>query len=329
MADKDAPPDLDAVADELYRLPPARFTGARDAHARAARKAGDRALADRITALRKPTISAWAANLLARERHDEVGPLLRLGEALRQAHRELDGDQLRQLGRRQGELVRALSRQAAQLAADSGHRLTGRAVQGVEETLHAALADPEAGTDLTRGRLTRPLAATVDFTGLATTADGGDLPRRPPPKQPQQQEKRDQKQKQRPKPRRKPAKTAGGGQPGRRKAELRRLREEAGRAEEQARQAEREAEDLENDAAAAQKGFETAVRHHDEAQQHLDALLEQVKDAKSTLRAARDDLDQVRRRHRDAGKAARDARRRAGRAAARAEQLADGLASGS
>lgn len=322
MADKDAPPDLDAVADELYRLPPARFTGARDAHARAARKAGDRALADRITALRKPTISAWAANLLARERHDEVGPLLRLGEALRQAHRELDGDQLRQLGRRQGELVRALSRQAAQLAADSGQRLTGRAVEEVEETLHAALADPEAGADLTRGRLTRPLAATVDITGLATTAD---LPRRPPPKQQQQQ----RNQKQRPKPRRKPAKAAEVGQPSRREAELRRRREEARRAHEQARQAEQEAEDLENDAAAAQEDLDSAVRHRDEAQQNLDALLEQVKHAKDTLRAARGDLARVRRRHRDADKAARDARRRADRAAAHAEQSAEGLASGS
>lgn len=320
VAGKDAPTDLDQVADELYRLPPSRFTTARDAHARAARKAGDRALGGRITALRKPTTSAWAANLLARERPSEIGPLLRLGEALRQAHRELDGEQLRRLNRRQRELVQALSRQAEHLAADAGHPLAGQAVREVEETLHAALADPDAGAAFTEGRLTRPLSASFDLAGRVTSAHEAESPRRPRKKKPAEG-----------------AHTAGNAQTAgnagnaeskeriRRGAPPRRRRAQAARAAQRARQAEQEAQAREGDAAAARQDLDAADRRRDEARQALDALRARVRDAEETLRTARADREQARRRHRDADKAARDARRRVGEAAAHAEQTAGGL----
>lgn len=296
MAGKDAPADLDSVADELYRLPPAQFTAARNTHAQAAKKAGDRPLADRIAALRKPTTSAWAANLLARERRDEIGPLLRLGEALRQAHRSLDGGRLRRLNRQQRELVQALSRQAAQLAAESGQPITGQAVQEVEETLHAALADPDAGAAFAEGRLTKPLSATVDITGQATTAQGTHRTPKPP-------------------------RTAEDTARARREAERQRRREDAEQAGQQARRAEQEAEARESEAVAARQGLHAADRHRDEAQARLDELLGRVKDAEQTVRAARDGQGQARRLLREADKAARDARRRAHEAAAHADRL--------
>lgn len=89
--------DLDAVADELYGLRPEDFTAARAARVAAARTAGDRALAERIGKLRRPSLSAWASNLLVREQPEQIEPLLKLGEALRQAHQDLDGAQLRAL----------------------------------------------------------------------------------------------------------------------------------------------------------------------------------------------------------------------------------------
>ncbi|MFF3252899.1 hypothetical protein ACFYWP_18245 [Actinacidiphila glaucinigra] len=305
MAGEDAPTELDAVADELYGLPPTRFTAVRNTRAQAARKSGDRTLADRITALRRPTASAWAANLLAHEHPDDIGPFLRLGEALRQAHQALDGEQLRRLGHRQRELVRALSRQAGRLAADAGHPLSDPAVQEVEQTLHAALADPDAGAAFAEGRLTKPLSATVDLTGQAATGHVSDLPRRPPKK--------------------KPAEAAEDVERDRRDAERQRRREEARRAGLQARQAEQEARAREGDAEAAQEDLDAADRRREEAQRRLAALLEQVTEAEEALRTARDDQAQARRRHRDADRAARDARRRAGRAAAHAEQLTRAL----
>ncbi|MYW16342.1 hypothetical protein GT039_12205, partial [Streptomyces sp. SID2955] len=108
--------NLDTVADELYGLRPEEFVAARDRHALAAREAGDRSLAEEIRALRRPSLAAWVSNLLVRRQPEEVEPLLGLGERLRRAHRELDGEQLRELARRQNEVIGALGRQARKLA---------------------------------------------------------------------------------------------------------------------------------------------------------------------------------------------------------------------
>ncbi|MFF4214587.1 hypothetical protein ACFYZE_35720 [Streptomyces sp. NPDC001796] len=107
--------DLDAVADELYALAQGDFTAASDERAKAARAAGDRELAEQIRRLRRPTLAAWASNLLVREQPDEVQRLLQLGEALRQAHKNLDGEQLRELSAQQHQVTFALVRQASQL----------------------------------------------------------------------------------------------------------------------------------------------------------------------------------------------------------------------
>ncbi|MGW5665410.1 hypothetical protein ACWEWG_36140 [Streptomyces sp. NPDC003758] len=105
---------MDVVADELYGLPPGDFTPARDARVKAARAAGDRDLADQIRRLRRPTQAAWASNLLMREQPEEVQRLLQLGEALRQAQKDLDGEQLRELSAQQHQLTSALpGRQAS------------------------------------------------------------------------------------------------------------------------------------------------------------------------------------------------------------------------
>ncbi|WP_063764440.1 hypothetical protein, partial [Streptomyces sp. NRRL S-481] len=166
--------DYDAVADELYAARPEDFTAARAQAVAAARTAGDRELADRIGTLRKPSLAAWVSNLLVRSRPGEVEPLLRLGEGLRRAHQDLDGTQLRELSRRQHALIRALSLQARQLAAEAGHRISESVQREVENTLHAVLADPEAAEAWASGRLAKPLSATVGFPAAA----GGATPRR-------------------------------------------------------------------------------------------------------------------------------------------------------
>lgn len=169
--------DLDAVADELYGLRPEEFVAARDRRARDARKAGDQALAKEIGALRKPSLAAWVSNLLVRRQREEVQPLLGLGEELRRAHRELDGTQLRRLARRQNEVIGALGRQARRLAAQAGHPVSEGVQREVEETLHAALADPEAAREWAAGRLVKPLNSTIGFPAT----DEAVLGRRPAP----------------------------------------------------------------------------------------------------------------------------------------------------
>lgn len=148
---------FDDSADVLYALSPREFTAARDARAKAAKAAGDAETADEIKALRKPTVPAWLANQLVRAHRDEVGPLLDLGAALREATAALSGPQLRQLSRQRNEVVQALVRQARRLAANAGQPVSEDAARALEATLNAALADEDAGRQLLAGRLAEPL----------------------------------------------------------------------------------------------------------------------------------------------------------------------------
>lgn len=148
---------VDEVADELYAVPPARFVAARDEAMRLARDAGHRDLARQIGRLRKPTLSAWAVNLLVRASGPGVEGLLALGEQLRSAQQLLQGEQLRRLNEQRRETVGTLSRGAARLAAEAGYPLSGAALVEVEQTLAAALAEEAAADTVREGRLTKPL----------------------------------------------------------------------------------------------------------------------------------------------------------------------------
>jgi len=153
-------------AARLYALPPEEFVPERTAAARAARDAGDRRLAAAITRLRKPTVGAWLCNLLAHRCPDQLADLLRLGERLRRAQRELRGDELRALSAQRRERVDALARQAAVLARSAGRR-TGAPLPLAEvvATLNAALADEDVAGQLRAGQLVR----TVAYAGFGET----------------------------------------------------------------------------------------------------------------------------------------------------------------
>lgn len=157
---------VDDIADELYALPPGEFTSARNARAKQARQDGDADLAKRITALGKPTMTGWLTNQLVRERPDEIRALLELGASLREATASLAGDELKELSRQQREVVRALVRQGRGLAEAAGHPASEETARGLEQTLHAALADESAAEQLAAGHLTGPLS-TTGFPGGA------------------------------------------------------------------------------------------------------------------------------------------------------------------
>jgi hypothetical protein len=146
--------EFETVADELYALTPEEFTAARTAREKEARSQGDRQLAERIHALGKPSVVAWLANQLVRERADEVGPLLELGDQLREATAALQGDALRALSQQRHQIIYALVQQARGIAGAAGHRVSEDTARGLEQTLSAALADETAGQRLASGRLT-------------------------------------------------------------------------------------------------------------------------------------------------------------------------------
>ena len=154
------------AADALYALPPAEFTGARDAMAKQLRPA-DPALAAAVKALRRPSLAAWVVNLLVRREADQVGQVLAVGASLREAQANLDGEQLRALTRQRRQLTAAMTSQARRLAAEHGLRVTAAVAEQVEATLTAAMLDRAAGDAVSSGLLVAPLAP----TGLA----GADL----------------------------------------------------------------------------------------------------------------------------------------------------------
>ncbi|MFZ8420371.1 hypothetical protein ACO1MI_13740, partial [Staphylococcus aureus] len=72
----------------------------------------------RIAKLRKPTLAAWAVNLLARD--GQLGEAVELSQALREAQDDADAAEMTRLGRQRRQLVAALARRAADLAAEAG-----------------------------------------------------------------------------------------------------------------------------------------------------------------------------------------------------------------
>jgi hypothetical protein len=173
--------DIDSVADELYSLPLNDFTTTRNERARQARAEGDRALAEQIKRLEKPTTSAWLVNQLARQLGDRVEPLIELGRELREATANVGGDEMRTLTRRRHELVRMLVGQARQLGADRGTKVTDSVAGEVQQTLDASLADPEVAEAVLSGRLTH--AAEYAGFGQPVGGDWAGQARRPPRRQ--------------------------------------------------------------------------------------------------------------------------------------------------
>jgi hypothetical protein len=122
--------------DQLYGLPREEFVAARDKLAKS-----QPALADRIRKLRKPTVTAWQANHLARTRSKDVAALVDIGKKMRAAQQGLHGSELRELSARR---------------ADALDRLVGRlpdAAADLRQLLERSIAEPTAAEDLLAGRL--------------------------------------------------------------------------------------------------------------------------------------------------------------------------------
>ena len=149
------------VVDELYGAPLDEFTARRDARAKELRKS-DRAQADAIKKLRKPTVAADAVNQLARRSPDDVEALLAAGSALRQA--QLGGgdrDAIRSAARDEREAVERLVSDAA------SHGASPAIQEEVRGTLHAAALEDETRERVRRGVLTQARQA-VGLGGFGT-----------------------------------------------------------------------------------------------------------------------------------------------------------------
>jgi len=160
----------DATA-ELYAADPDGFTARRAELAERARDAGEPAVAKKITALRKPTRSAWVVNRLVRSDPEVRSRLEALAADLREA---AGGSRLRELTAARAKLVDELTRTAL----DGLPAPPAALREEVTATLDAAIADPEVAASL--GTLVR--AAQYAGFGSFAPADGSAPPAAPPRK---------------------------------------------------------------------------------------------------------------------------------------------------
>jgi hypothetical protein len=305
--------DLDEVADELYRLAPEEFIAARKEREAEARAAGDRALAQEIAGLGKPSSAAWAANLLAREKPEEIAQLVELGGLLREAQQNLAGEELRALDVQRRRLIAEMTRQARALAFQHGHPVSATVADQVEETLRAAMTDPAAGEALQAGRLTTALS----YSGLGTV-ERPDLRVVPPPRE-------------RPAPAPARKRAAGGAEDTRARdreraeAERRAAEERRRRQLEEAQAALDEAGTAADEAAAAEATerarLEELRGREAELEERIDELTEQLSRARDECSAVAHDRGRAERREQAAARRAADAARARDRAQHRLAEL--------
>jgi hypothetical protein len=161
---------IDSAA-ELYGLPLNQFTAARNELAADLKKKGDVDEAASVKALKKPPVSVWAINQLARSHPDEVSALLDAGERLRAAQDAvLEGSgpaDLRAAMTERRDLVTELARRAAGTLDTEG---AGRAhLDRISSTLLNAAVDDQARESLRSGTLATDVDPADDLGGAWVT----------------------------------------------------------------------------------------------------------------------------------------------------------------
>lgn len=180
--------ELQEALVDLYAADPSAFVARRETIVSDLRLAGREELARQVKALRKPSLAAWAVNLLARTRADDLARVHQLGSDLRSAQSLLTGNLIRSLSAERHRVVDGLTALASDAAAQHGHSLSAGARQEVADTFTAALVSPEAADAVTSGLLTRALAyaglGDVDLADAMVATPAAEAtrgPRRPVP----------------------------------------------------------------------------------------------------------------------------------------------------
>ena len=168
---------LAAAMRSLYAVTPEEFMAERRRVVAEAKAAGEPALAAELGRLRKPSLAAWAVNLLAREAPDLVDGLADLGGRMRDAQGRLDTDTLTSLRPERDALLAEVVATTVQLVTDAGRTCSQAAQQDVRATAIAALADEQAMTAVASGQLTRALSYSgfgeVDLAEAVARTTGG------------------------------------------------------------------------------------------------------------------------------------------------------------
>ena len=164
---------LDDEIDELFRLPLAEFTGARNALAARLKKEGRPNDAERVKLLGKPPVSAWTVNQLYWNHREAFDELIATGKRFRPTSRRggKGADMRESLDARREALVQ-LSDLATELLRDAGHNPSQETIRRVTTTLEALSAYALLSDGPAPGRLTGDVDP-PGFESLASLMAGG------------------------------------------------------------------------------------------------------------------------------------------------------------
>lgn len=149
---------LAGIANSLYAKPLEDFVAARTSAAKEA-ASQDKGLGDAVRALPKPSVAAWAVNMLALHAPAVLEALAELGGRMRSAQASLDAAALRELGRERRTLLADAVDTARAVVQEQGRAISDTIASDVEETLRALTADEGAAAAVRSGRLLKALSA--------------------------------------------------------------------------------------------------------------------------------------------------------------------------
>lgn len=225
--------DEESELDRLYTAPLDQFVKLRNDLAARLGKDGDEAAATRTKGLKKPSVSAWVVNQLARTSELDVQRLIKAGEGLEQAQSDAIAGAASggfELARREEAAAVRLLRTAAKGVLPSA---SPAVLDRITKTLRAAAATKEGRVLIKQGRLTEDLEAT-GFDALSGLAA--------------------------PRPVEKPTSRTAGGKQKQRQAKIEAIRKRKREADENAEQTDDEARELERKAREADELASRATR---------------------------------------------------------------------
>ncbi|HEV3472742.1 MAG TPA: hypothetical protein VG408_05995 [Actinomycetota bacterium] len=150
--------DVDAALDELYGLPLDEFTAARDRLATELKAGGQPEDAAALKKLKKPPLSVWALNQVARRSPDDVAAYL---DALDSLENASSAAELRAATDTRKQAAARLHKAAAAALKDGGHPASGNVMQKIMASLVATPSDDEAER-FRKGRLTTDISGGLD-----------------------------------------------------------------------------------------------------------------------------------------------------------------------
>ena len=141
--------------DEMFKLPLAEFTGARNALATRLKQSGRANDANLVKALAKPPVSAWTVNQLYWNHRDAFDKLLAAGQRFRQAQTSGKGADMRGSLEARRDALTHLADLATSLLSDAGHNPAQDTIRRITTTLEALSAQTSSADGPTLGRLSQ------------------------------------------------------------------------------------------------------------------------------------------------------------------------------